>query len=500
MGDYIMGINLTCAQCGERMTYDLQRELVVCQHCGYSPLDADQSLEQRQAEIQARGPHKHVARSHRGLIHHLADSAFETGHDFLHQGNKAEALKAFQRAADLQPDFVDAYLWMAQLTDDPKAKRDHLETVLAYDSGNLEATRLLMVLDGRMTPEQAARTYHDDDPELKKADAPVTTETKALLCPVCHGQLTVDDVNERVTCRFCGYDGPMEAKQELVVPDRIELLTVALLERKAQRVKWVIGERLLHCNQCGAERTIPAKKLSEICPFCGSNHIIVKDALDSFEQPDGLIPFKLTAEEAAANIRQSLEGFKERFKGWFDNNKVERAKLDGVYLPFWAFDALVEVTKTTIDNRTPEYRGQQRSAYESVTTTDAQNYVLVCGVTSPSPDLRAKLGRYDLDAAAPYQPKLLAKYPAELYSIDFDKASLEARSIVSRNMRERHQTHTTSSEVQVNIFSNIRQMSFRLLLLPVWVAMLTEVDGDVRAALVNGQTGQVALGRTEKRR
>jgi DNA-directed RNA polymerase subunit M/transcription elongation factor TFIIS len=493
-----MGINLTCPQCGERMTYDLQQALVRCKHCGYSPLEADQSLERKQAEMQARGPRKHVMRYHRGQVHHLASSAFETGHDFLHQGNREEAFKAFRRAADLQSDFTDAYLWMAQLTDDPKTKRDYLETVLAYDPGNLEGTRLLMVLDGRMTPEQAARTYHDNDPELRAADAPVKTETTALLCPVCHGQLTVDEANGRVTCRFCGYDGTMQSKSELVVPDNIELLSVALLERKAQSVKWVIGERLLHCNQCGAERTIPARKLSEICPFCGSNHVIVKDALDSFEQPDALIPFKVTAEEAAEHIKESLKGISERFKGFFDSNKVARAKLDGVYLPFWAFDALVEVTKTTIDNRMAEYGGQPRNPYTSVTTTDAQNDVLICGVISPPPDLTAKLGNYDLDTLVPYQPKLLAKHPAELYSIDFDKASLDVRSIVGRNMRERHHTRTTSSEVQVNIFSSIRQMSFRLLLLPVWVATLTEVDGDLRTALVNGQTGQVALGKTEK--
>ena len=45
----------------------------------------------------------------------------------------------------------------------------------------------------------------------------------------------------------------------------------------------------------------------------------------------------------------------------------------------------------------------------------------------------------------------------------------------------------------------IQNMSFRLVLLPVWVASLMEDDGDVRAALVNGQTGKVALGKAEKR-
>jgi hypothetical protein len=42
----------------------------------------------------------------------------------------------------------------------------------------------------------------------------------------------------------------------------------------------------------------------------------------------------------------------------------------------------------------------------------------------------------------------------------------------------------------------IKGMEYRLVLLPVWVALLTEVDGDQRLALVNGQTGRVAFGET----
>ncbi len=41
-------------------------------------------------------------------------------------------------------------------------------------------------------------------------------------------------------------------------------------------------------------------------------------------------------------------------------------------------------------------------------------------------------------------------------------------------------------------------MSFRLLLLPVWIATLSEVDGDTRPALVNGQTVRVVLGSARK--
>jgi hypothetical protein len=480
------------------MAYDVAATKVLCKNCGYSPLDADMSLEEKMVEVKARGPRRHVQRYHRGEVNPSANSAFETGHDFLHRGDQQEALNAFRRAVDYQPDFVDAHLWIAQVADDPRIKRDHLETVLAYDSGNLEAIRQLMVLDGRMSPEQAARTHHYNDPQLKRAETPIETTTTALLCPVCSGNLTVDDETGRVECRFCGYSGMMEPAPQRS-GDGAEILSVALLERKAQAVKWVIGERLLHCNECGAQRTIPARKLSEVCPFCGSNHVIVKDALDSFEQPDGLVQFRVTPEEAVENIRQQLKGMSERIKGWFDNNKVASAKLDGLFLPFWVFDGLADVTKTTIDTRMPDRRTQKVNPYTSTTFTDAQNDVMVCGVTTPAPQLTAKLGDYELDKVIPYQPKLLAKYPAELYTIDFDNASLEARSIIGKTMRERHHTPTYNSEVQVNIFTAVRQMSFRLLLLPMWMATLTEVDGDTRMALVNGQTGQVVLGKTEKR-
>jgi hypothetical protein len=59
-------------------------------------------------------------------------------------------------------------------------------------------------------------------------------------------------------------------------------------------------------------------------------------------------------------------------------------------------------------------------------------------------------------------------------------------------------SHKESSDMAVVVAPMIQQMSFRLLLLPVWSATVFEKDGDVRPALVNGQTGRVALGKARK--
>ena len=118
-------------------------------------------------------------------------------------------------------------------------------------------------------------------------------------------------------------------------------------------------------------------------------------------------------------------------------------------------------------------------------------------VTSPPPDLTGQIGAFDTSAVVAYEPKLLARYPAAIYDIDFDAAALSAQSAAADQMRTRYKVGEASS-VDVNVFTMVRQMSFTLLLLPVWVITLFERDGDVRPALVNGQTGKVALGKASK--
>jgi hypothetical protein len=231
--------------------------------------------------------------------------------------------------------------------------------------------------------------------------------------------------------------------------------------------------------------------------------VIQRDALGSFEQPSAIIPFRVSRENAGAAIKERLQGVTERVKGWFINNKVARASLSGYYLPFWVYDAMVEVTRTRIDNRPSQDR--LRIVVEPYTRQvfhDAQYDIEVCAVKSPPQHLTNQLGDYHLGDALDYAPELLAKYPAQLYSIDFDAAALEARSRVAAAMRLKYGARELSDndEVTITVFTNVVQMGFRLVLAPVWVATLTEKDGDVRTALVNGQTGKVVLGKAQKPR
>jgi hypothetical protein len=228
--------------------------------------------------------------------------------------------------------------------------------------------------------------------------------------------------------------------------------------------------------------------------------------MEALEQPDGLLPFRIGREAAAASIQAELEGLRHRIANFFDNNRIAYQVMQGVYLPFWFFDALLEVTETRTymsSDRSDNLFNMRASmpATERNVFADAMNNVAVCAVKTPAPALTRRLGPFNMDEMVAYQPKLLAKYPAGLYTIDFDAASLEARSMISKAMRRKHEARIQKSEqMQVSISSIVQTMDFRLLLVPVWVVSMIEADDDTRAALVNGQSGEVILGKPQKRK
>ena len=102
-----------------------------------------------------------------------------------------------------------------------------------------------------------------------------------------------------------------------------------------------------------------------------------------------------------------------------------------------------------------------------------------------------------VDQVQSYDARLLGEHAAEIYSKDFQKASLQARNQLVKLLRNQHGTQPFGDE-EVTVTPMLTQMQFRLVLAPVWVVTIIEADGDVRPGLVHGQTGKAVLGKARK--
>lgn len=492
-------MNMTCPQCGKRMLMNFTTSVVSCPGCGYVRPDEISRIDQKMEEIKSTNQRPAVQITHRGEVSAAARAAFDTGLDNLYRGNPQEAIHHFRRAIDFQHDFVDAHLWIAKTVTDEKTKRDYLGNVLAHAPNHLEAMRMMMVLNGRLTAEEAARTVNENTAPAQQNADEVAAKIKALVCPQCGGHLTLNEQMGRVYCSSCGYSA---AKPKGVVAE--DSLTMALIERRAKPITWNIGKRVFECRQCGAEHTLTAEKLSARCRFCDSQNVIIHDVVNSFEQPHGILPFSIPAEEARDLIDKHLQGVKERINEFiFSGNKVASiSAVEGAYLPFWAFDVDVSITRT----RTNHANVFQDAIPEQ--WLEMMPDMVICAVKSMSQRLIDPMVNYDISQAVPYQPNYLAKYPAQLYTLDFDKASYEARGRAMDRVRARYRPHEERVYTDelgqerreiIRTSGHVQNMTLQLLLLPVWTATLTERDGDVRLALVNGQTGKVSMGLYRKR-
>jgi len=527
-----------CPQCEAQDTFAIYQDKMSCRRCGYvikrdeggrqpsSPVTDKPSLKhalsamfgdkmlsgddvESTSEIfptETLPPLKIQARygiSYAGQLPPYARAAFNSGQSFIERNLYPEAKDAFLRAVNIQPDFFECYYWLALLSNNPTEKRDYLTKVIAYMPNHGEARRELMLLDGTLTQAQADALVNPYlEPEKRHAGGAVNVTTKNIRCPNCGSErMTVDDVTGLPYCDSCGYieDKPRPATGGAGGGS----LFAALLHRRVQSAVWQVGERLLLCNSCGADRTIPSEKLSDYCPYCGSKHVVIHDALGSFSQPDRLIPFTVTRAQAGERIKSQLNSRLAKMRRWVDNNTVERATLEGHFLPYWVFDTTIQVRRSVIYTEVEQddrghYSSRRSQRYETEEFTELMDGVLVCAVKSPTKSLTDRLGHYIVNKAVDYTPDLITKTPTQIYSIDFDHASLDARAIVSRTMREKYDVLLSGNGRVQSVSASATDMSFQLVLMPVWIATLYEEDGDVRSALVNGQTGVVIFGKSQK--
>jgi hypothetical protein len=210
--------------------------------------------------------------------------------------------------------------------------------------------------------------------------------------------------------------------------------------------------------------------------------------------PNALIPFRV--DEAAA---------KRALKDWLDRTLLDKAVKvasgAALYVPVWAFDLSGSVGWRGLkqSERKPStaellFGGGRRGVQWVAASGDQpvlHGNVLVLAAGKWAEACLGALKAFNLDEAAPYDEGYLANWAAETYTLAVGDASLQARQQVLLE-EQAHIRAGLGGQVRDLTFisSGLVVDSFRLLLLPVWMAIYTL--GEKRfQVVINGQSGAV---------
>lgn len=316
-------------------------------------------------------------------------------------------------------------------------------------------------------------------------------------CPQCGNQTAYSATDGGLTCTHCAY---YEPPQKAVVGKGAEEFefTVETLARAAHG--WGEERKELQCQSCGAYSSIPVDMLTYTCPFCDSNKVIQRRAPQDVLRPRFVIPFKIEADTCRTITREWLGS------NWMVPKALRRIvaleNFDGVFLPFWTFDATLQARwraevghkKTQRYFSAGEWKTRTKIVWkwESGQVRQAVDDLLIGGTTHLSALLLKRINNYDLYHLAPYEAKYLAGFQAQNYDVPLEQAWETARGQMRLQVKKGCYRQTSTSRVRnFSMELDFADESWRYILLPIYLATYTYRD-KIYQVLVNAQTGAIS--------
>ena len=331
-------------------------------------------------------------------------------------------------------------------------------------------------------------------------------KTTNYQCPACTGPLHYDGASGKLVCDYCGsaYDvkdiEARYAKKQAAADTAAEddAKKAARLPRQDSPV-WSEAEaeglNSYSCPTCGAELVCDETTAATTCPYCG-NPTVLGGKLSGKLKPEYILPFKLDKKAAIAQLTRYYKGKAFLPKAFKSQNHI--AEIQGVYVPFWLYDAKADARG--------RYEGQNSESHREgdymVTTTQhydvrregsaAFTKVPVDG-SSKMPDAHMDaIEPFDYSDLKPFSTAYLPGYLADKYDVSADECSKRAderavNTAVSL-MAESVMGYTTCVEENKNV--SIRRGKVSYALMPVWM-LSTKWNGKNYLFAMNGQTGRL---------
>lgn len=319
--------------------------------------------------------------------------------------------------------------------------------------------------------------------------------TIAYQCPCCGAPLAYGAESGKLECAACGNSYELDALEAMNESQetgsiQFDMSTETFDESEAAQMRAYI------CQGCGAELMTEETTTATECPYCGSPTVL-PERIDNAVKPELVIPFTVTREQAQAQFENYFKG-KKLLPNVFLNTRNRIAEMRKLYVPYWLFDC--RAGGSVVYNAEKKYT--RREGDWEVTYTEHYfvaragmmdfEAIPVDGSVKLDNKITESLEPYDLSAAVPFVPAVLAGAMADHADVESADCEERARQRVENSMENalRSTVSGYTSVVPRSRSFHTEEAKVTPVLMPVWL-ITTEKDGTTYTFAINGQTGKL---------
>ena len=306
-------------------------------------------------------------------------------------------------------------------------------------------------------------------------------------CPNCDAVLKFNPHGGNWKCEYCRSEFNL---QQLENKEKIQKEEKMVYAKQNDE-----GLDIYTCNNCGASIIVDPNVSTTSCVYC-KNTAILKDKLHGEFNPNYVIPFKHTKEDA-------INAFKKLGKGKIlmpkeFNIKKNIKEISGIYIPFWLFDFMAtgEMNadcKRITSWRSGNYRYTKTDTYLA-TRGGNMNFsnIPVDGSKRFPNDVMNSIEPFDYNDLKDFNYSYLSGFLSEKYDMTSDEviteANLRAKNTFIDEMKKDIKGYNTVIPTTNSI--NLNNTKKEYVLLPVWMLNVKYKD-KIHTIAMNGQTGKM---------
>ncbi|MBR5289072.1 MAG: hypothetical protein IKU34_10875 [Clostridia bacterium] len=319
--------------------------------------------------------------------------------------------------------------------------------------------------------------------------------TVTYQCPCCGAPLAYGAQSGKLECASCGNSYELDALEAMSESQEAGSIHFDMPTETFDAGETAQMQAYI-CQGCGAELMTEETTTATECPYCGSPTIL-PERIEGGVKPEKVIPFTVTKEQAQKLFEDYFKG-KKLMPNVFLNTRNRIAEMRKLYVPYWLFDCTAG--GSAVYDAQKKYT--RREGEWEVTYTE--HYLVrragmmgfegipVDGSVKLDNKITESLEPYDMSAAVPFAPAVLAGAMADHADVDSADCEERARQRVETSMEQALRS-TVSGYTAVMPRSrsfHTEEGKVTPVLMPVWL-ITTEKEGVTYTFAINGQTGKL---------